>query len=449
MKPRSMKRVSAFLGLLAIAATASAVDEALAQSLPVIFEDISRFVDRLTPNTSENQKSVGALLAEKQMRLNAPIFVRIYKEESELEVWKLKDGRFQHLRTYPICAWSGDLGPKLRVGDRQAPEGFYTVGPAQMNPSSQYHLAFNIGFPNAYDSANGHTGSAIMVHGDCKSVGCFAMTDARIEEIYALARAAFAGGQKYFHVHIMPFRMTAANMASHRDSPWHQFWARLKEGSDSFEATGKPPIVKVCGKQYMVNVSFSGAADPDPGAPCPLYAKIDPSKLPGADGAPAAMLAGLSKPGAQSHPAWVTAAAIVPAAPASEQASAAAMAMPASLGAASAAPERAPISAPISTAAVADRSAAPLAPKRALIASAQTPKPPASPVYDEPVRRGYASSAPVSAAPAAKVSAEDYPIQFVNRSGKSGKLPIASQSAPLSVDGRPALAAGERLTQRM
>jgi murein L,D-transpeptidase YafK len=428
-----MKHASAFLGLLAIAATASAAEEALAQSLPAIFEDISKFVDRLTPNTSENQKSVGALLAEKGMRLSAPIFVRIYKEESELEVWKLKDGRFQHFRTYPICAWSGSLGPKVRVGDKQAPEGFYTVGPAQMNPNSQYHLAFNIGFPNAYDSANGHTGSAIMVHGDCKSVGCFAMTDARIEEIYALARAAFAGGQKHFHVHIMPFRMTAANLASHRDSPWHQFWARLKEGSDSFEATGKPPIVKVCGKQYMVNVSFPGLeADPSPSAPCPIYAKIDPSKLPGADGAPATMLAGLSKPGAQSHLAWATAAVDIPATPASEQAPEA-MAMPASLAVASAAAERAPLSAAVVT----DRSAATFAPKRALIASAQTPKPPASPVYDAPVR---------FAPPAATVSAEqpvNDPIHFVNRSGKSGKLPIAPRPAPISFDGRSAQTAGE------
>ncbi len=438
MKPRSMKRASAFLGLLAIAATASAVDKALAQSLPVSFEGISKLLDRLTPSLSENhenQKSVGALLAEKGMRLSAPIFVRIYKEESELEVWKLKDGRFQHFRTYPICYWSGGLGPKVRVGDKQAPEGFYTVGPAQMNPNSQYHRAFNIGFPNAYNSANGHTGSAIMVHGNCKSAGCFAMTDARIEEIYALARDAFAGGQKYFHVHIMPFRMTAANMASHWDSPWRQFWLRLKEGHDSFETTGKPPIVKVCGKQYMVNVSFSGAADPDPSAPCPIYAKIDPSKLPGADGAPPTMLASLSKLGAQSHPAWVTAAANVPASPAREQVPAAAMAMSVSPAVSSPAAESGPVSA-----------AAPPAPRRALIASAQTPKPPASPVYDAPVRQDVASSAPVSAPPAAMVSAEEtvnYPIELVNRSGKSGKLPIAPRSASLSFDGRPALAAGE------
>ena len=283
MKPRSMKHASAFLGLLAIAATANVAEEALAQSLPVTF---SKLVDRLTPSWMENQKSTSALLAEKGMRLSAPIFVRIYKEESELEIWKLKDGRFQHFRTYPICAWSGALGPKLKVGDKQTPEGFYTVSRRQMNPNSHYHLAFNIGFPNAYDFANRR--KWLRRYGARRlQIGWrFAMTDPLIEDIYALAREAFAGGQAYFHVHIMPFRMTAANMASHRDSPWYQFWLRLKEGYDLFEATGKPPIVKVCGKQYMVNVSFSGlAANPGPSDPCPVYAKIDPAKLPGIDGA--------------------------------------------------------------------------------------------------------------------------------------------------------------------
>ena len=321
------------------------------------------------------------------------------------------------------------MGPKLQLGDKQTPEGFYTVSHGQINPNSHYHLAFNIGFPNAYNSANGRTGSAVMVHGDCKSAGCFAMTDARIEEIYALARKAFDGGQSYFHVHIMPFRMTAANMASHQDSPWYPFWLRLKEGDDSFEATGKPPIVKVCGKQYMVNVSFPGlAADPGPGAPCPVYAKIDPAMLPGIDGAPGKMLASLSKPGAQWNA--VPVASNVLAAPESEKASAAATDSSASPAGASAA-ENAPASAPVA----ADTSAPPPVPRRVLIASAQTPKPPASPVYDEQARPDFASSAPVSAPGAATVSAEEpenYLTPSVNRSGKSGKLPAAPRPAPLS-----------------
>ncbi len=241
--------------------------------------------------------STQALLSLKGMKPDAPIFVRIFKEESELEIWKLRDGHFELFRTYPICAWSGTLGPKVVQGDRQAPEGFYTVSRGQMNPHSNYHLAFNIGFPNAQDRANGYTGSALMVHGNCKSVGCYAMTDAYIEEIYILAREAFNGGQTRFHVHAFPFRLTAENMQRHRDNPWYPFWARLKEGYDSFDASGKPPVVKVCSKQYLVNVNFTGqAADPAPEAPCPLYSKIDPRHLPGIDGIPQTVLANLKKP---------------------------------------------------------------------------------------------------------------------------------------------------------
>ncbi len=137
-----------------------------------------------------------ALLAEKGMTEDSPILIRIFKAESELEVWKAKDdGRFYHFKTYPICSYSGGLGPKLKQGDRQAPEGFYYVNQSQMNPRSKYHLAFNMGYPNAYDRANGRTGAHLMVHGDCSSSGCYAMTDAVMEEIYILAREALAGDQ--------------------------------------------------------------------------------------------------------------------------------------------------------------------------------------------------------------------------------------------------------------
>ena len=260
------------------------------------------------PAERQLSSSTQALLTIKGMKQESPIFVRIFKEESELEVWKFKDGRFQHFRTYPICAWSGGLGPKVQQGDRQAPEGFYTVGRGQMNPRSLYHLAFNIGFPNAYNSANGHTGSALMVHGDCKSVGCYAMTNSYIEEIYILAREAFAAGQTRFHVQALPFHMTASNMQRHRDSPWYHFWMRLKEGYDSFEATGRPPVVKVCSKQYMVNVSFDGQ-EPGPSEACPSYAKLDPASIQTIDGVPPTLVAGLggmgeaiSRPAAQHQP---------------------------------------------------------------------------------------------------------------------------------------------------
>jgi murein L,D-transpeptidase YafK len=210
-------------------------------------------------------------LSEKGMRKEDPILVRIYKEENVLEIWKpTKDGRFAHFKSYDICTWSGQLGPKIKEGDKQAPEGFYTVTPAQMNPNSNYYLSFNLGFPNEFDRAHGRTGSHLMVHGACSSAGCYAMEDEQIAEIYALARDSFRGGQREFQVQAFPFRMTPANMARHAGNPNMPFWRRLKEGSDHFEVTGIPPKVGVCGRDYVFNAS---PVDPgrrlDPTATCP------------------------------------------------------------------------------------------------------------------------------------------------------------------------------------
>lgn len=232
----------------------------------------------VAPHLKQLPAETQVLLAMKGMKQDAPLFVRIFKQESELEIWKAKDdGLFYHLKTYPICHWSGTLGPKVRQGDKQAPEGFYTVTPGQMNPSSHFHLAFNLGYPNDYDQANGRTGAHLMVHGKCKSAGCFAMTDTIIEEIYILAREAFEGGQQKFQVHAFPFRMTEENLQRHRNSEWYGFWKTLKEGYDSFEQSQKPPPVAVCSRQYLVNVSFLGhEAKPDPQGQCPTYAKLTP-----------------------------------------------------------------------------------------------------------------------------------------------------------------------------
>jgi murein L,D-transpeptidase YafK len=215
------------------------------------------------------------LLAKQGMTQEAPIFVRIFKEESQLEVWKQKDdGRFHHFKTYPICNWSGGLGPKVKEGDKQSPEGFYTVNAGQMNPNSQFHLSFNLGYPNTYDRVNGRTGAALMVHGDCRSAGCYAMTDALIEEIYALAREAFNGGQRSFHVHAFPFRMTEANMKRHSKSRWYGFWKTMKPGYDDFEMSRTLPRVYVCSKQYLVNAEFVGGASPEPSESCPAYRRV-------------------------------------------------------------------------------------------------------------------------------------------------------------------------------
>ena len=209
-------------------------------------------------NQSQNKANkelpapVLSLLAQKSMPRRSPILVRIFKEESELEVWKQDtSGRFELLKIYPICRWSGDLGPKINEGDRQAPEGFYTITPGQMNPNSNYYLSINTGFPNAYDRANDRHGAFLMIHGDCSSRGCYAMTDEQIAEIYALAREAFAGGQPSFQIQAYPFRMTPMNLARHRTSPHLSFWRMLKVGNDHFEATHLEPKVDVCDKQYV------------------------------------------------------------------------------------------------------------------------------------------------------------------------------------------------------
>src|SRR6266403_825739 len=211
-----------------------------------------------------------ATLKAKKMDKESPILVRVFKEEAELEVWKQDDsGRFALLRTYPICRWSGELGPKFKTGDRQAPEGFYPISPGLMNPDSSQYLAINTGFPNAYDRANSRTGAFLMIHGGCSSAGCYAMTDEQIAEIYALAREAFFGGQKSFQLQAYPFRMSPLNMARHRDSPHMSFWKMIKQGYDHFEVTHLEPKIDVCEKTYVFDAestdSFNAAGR------CPFY----------------------------------------------------------------------------------------------------------------------------------------------------------------------------------
>ncbi len=200
-----------------------------------------------------------ALMAEKGMSKDQPVLIRSYKKESELEVWKRKaDGRYALLKTFPMCRWSGQLGPKKREGDRMAPEGFYAIGPAQMNPNSAYYVSFNMGYPNAYDRSLGRTGAHLMVHGACSSAGCYSMTDDQIGEIYALVREAQNAGQKAVQMQAFPFRMTAKNFAQHRLDPNIAFWKNLKEGSDYFEVTKDEPAVSVAGGRYV----FNGGSEP-------------------------------------------------------------------------------------------------------------------------------------------------------------------------------------------
>ena len=192
-----------------------------------------------------------ARLAANGVVPGAPVLIRIFKREFELELWMARDGQYHRFATYPVCRWSGALGPKLVTGDRQAPEGFYTVASDQMNPNSRWHRSFNLGFPNAFDAALGRTGSALMVHGGCSSAGCYAMTNAVIDEIWRLTTAALTSGkQKRFQVQVFPFRISEETLAAHETSPHIGFWRQLKRGSDLFESTGLPPEVEVCQGQY-------------------------------------------------------------------------------------------------------------------------------------------------------------------------------------------------------
>jgi murein L,D-transpeptidase YafK len=213
-----------------------------------------------------------ALMRERNTAPAAPMLIRIYKKEAELEVWKRStNGRYARLKTFPICRWSGQLGPKQREGDRQTPEGFYAVTAAQMNPNSKHYLSFDTGFPNGYDRAHGATGIALMVHGTCSSAGCYAMTDAGISEIYALMREALRGGQRAVQLQAYPFRMTAENLVRHRLDPNIAFWRQLKEGSDRFEVTGEEPDVGVSAGQY----SFQPARRPESEAEVQAYRAME------------------------------------------------------------------------------------------------------------------------------------------------------------------------------
>jgi murein L,D-transpeptidase YafK len=210
------------------------------------------FIPGISLPNAPDPARLGARLKEKGLKLGDPVYLRIFKGDAEAEMWVKRGPRFELFATYPICAWSGQLGPKLQEGDRQSPEGFYTIGKGQLNANSRYHRAFNLGFPNLYDAQNNRTGAALMVHGSCASAGCYAMTDPAIDELWALVTAALNGGQERVPVHVFPFRMTEERMAAFAWHPWIEFWRDLKPAYDLFEETRIPPQAVVCNKRYAV-----------------------------------------------------------------------------------------------------------------------------------------------------------------------------------------------------
>ena len=243
-----------FLLSVPVAQTTEAVDT-------VPFSKTSRDAyKRIAPKIARSMRNMDSTLGD-------PVFIRIFKKEKQLEVWLKQGLSYVFFKSYSICHHSGDLGPKVREGDKQSPEGFYNVTPKQLNPNSNYHLSFNLGFPNKYDRSHKRTGSLLMIHGRCSSVGCFAMSDFRMDEIYTIVESAILSGQHQVPVHIFPFKMSRSNMVAHRNSEWIGFWKNLKEGYDYFEGHHSPPLVTVQDKRYhfkTISTRLFGGTLPPP-----------------------------------------------------------------------------------------------------------------------------------------------------------------------------------------
>ncbi len=206
---------------------------------------------RLADVTQRLQPRLNEELTQRSITPGAPVYLRAFKEERLLELWLQSNEGWKLWRSYPIAAASGRLGPKLREGDYQVPEGFYTVTARQLNPASRYHLAFNIGYPNDYDQHHQRTGSFIMIHGREVSIGCLAMTDPAIEEIYLLAQGALEKGQPSVPVHLYPFRFTEERLQASADDPWEPFWHHeLLPSWQHFESNHQVPKVSHVDGRY-------------------------------------------------------------------------------------------------------------------------------------------------------------------------------------------------------
>lgn len=220
------------------------------------------------PGTPDTNRPLDRLTAA-GVELGASVFLRVFKAESELELWIQRKARYVLFATYPICYWSGGLGPKLREGDRQTPEGFYLITEKQLHRGGRWRRSLNIGYPNPFDRVQGRTGSLILIHGGCDSIGCFAMTNAVSAELHDVVAASLRGGNGHVPVHVFPFRMTPENLAAHAESRWAPFWADLKAGYDSFERTRVPPGVSVCDRRYRVEDASPFVRTPDHIDVCP------------------------------------------------------------------------------------------------------------------------------------------------------------------------------------
>lgn len=226
-------------------------------------------VRRRQLGTVSNPGPLAKALRNHGFQVGNPVFIRIFKQmgvprtnlrkeaTGQLEIWiRRPNFTYDLFKSYPIAKVSGQLGPKEREGDFQAPEGFYAVSPDSMNPNSDYHLSMNVGYPNDFDLSPGldRTGSLIMIHGREVSIGCFAMTDPGIEEIYMIVEAALLSGQSAIPIHIFPFPMNSENMNAGSQTKWADFWRNLQDGYEIFENYRVPPKVSAKNGRYEFTV---------------------------------------------------------------------------------------------------------------------------------------------------------------------------------------------------
>jgi hypothetical protein len=187
------------------------------------------------------------------------LYLRAFKHEGVLELWGRNPGerRYRLVQTYPMCATSGTLGPKVELGDLQIPEGIYTV--YSFNPFSSYHLSMRVDYPNRRDLARGATrpGGDIYIHGGCATVGCIPLDDGPVEELYwVLARARDLAAPPV-PLHIFPARMSgegARVLRAQEQSRGElaEFWAELRPAYDFFEVTREVPRMQI-GRRYVLD----------------------------------------------------------------------------------------------------------------------------------------------------------------------------------------------------
>jgi murein L,D-transpeptidase YafK len=224
----------------------------------IALSELARRVPSMRSALEVQREPIAARLQKRGFALGQPVLIRIFKEESQLEIWVKRDEVFEHFQTHDICKWSGALGPKLKEGDGQSPEGFYFASANQLLPTSKYHRAINTGYPNAFDQSLGRTGSVLMIHGSCVSIGCYAMTDPVIYDIYNIVEAAINQSGAPVPIHLFPFRMTPENLARNANSPWSAFWNNLAEGDQIFARTKLPPKTFACAGRYRFETGGSG-----------------------------------------------------------------------------------------------------------------------------------------------------------------------------------------------